>query len=78
LSVFLSQVMVDARAEGFRRYASWASSRSVEDEPSQAIAGIGFVWSLLPEDARRADPDPEKLGVRRMHQALAKVFEGVR
>ena len=36
------------------------------------LADLSFVLSLLPEEVRNADPDPEKLGVQDLHRLLAR------
>ena len=40
-------------------------------DPAAVLADLGTIWSWLPEEVRRHDPDPEKLGIQRMRRALA-------
>jgi hypothetical protein len=67
--------------EAFRKYLAQleAFNRWVEENPPEprpladVLADIGLIWSMLPEEIRTADPDPEKKGIRAMHEIFARV-----
>ena len=35
------------------------------------MADIEFLYRVCPERVRRADPDPEKLGIQNLHRVFA-------
>jgi hypothetical protein len=35
------------------------------------MADIEFLYRVCPEQVRRTDPDPEKLGIQNLHRVLA-------
>ena len=43
---------------------------------SAVLENLSFLLSLLPEEVRNADPDPEKLGVQELHRLLARYAIG--
>jgi hypothetical protein len=40
---------------------------------AEVLADLGLIWSMLPENVRMADPDPEKLEIRRMREIFAQI-----
>ena len=68
-----SATSIAQRAAALRSHAAWEQTRGSEREIGAVIADLGFVWSLLPLDARTVDPDPLKKGVGRMHDVLRRV-----
>jgi hypothetical protein len=42
-------------------------------DPADILADLGTIWMWLPESVRLEDPDPEKLGIRAMQAALARL-----
>jgi hypothetical protein len=40
-------------------------------DPGEILADLGAIWSWLPPEVRMEDPDPKKLGIRKMRAALA-------
>ncbi len=50
----------------------WESEQPpVDREPAAIIADLGAILSWIPADARLHDPDPEKIGIRKMRAAHA-------
>ena len=69
-------VMV-TRADFELRRQQWARLNRWEREeprpeltPEQCLAALGALYELLPESTRFEDRDPERQGVRRMHELL--------
>jgi hypothetical protein len=67
-----------ARAEYEERRRQWeafhrweAEQRPAERDPARILADLGAVLRWLPADVRRADPDPEKLGIRALKKGMA-------
>jgi hypothetical protein len=56
------------RLEAFVRYGQWEERSHTAISPAAAVAGLGFIYDLLPADARRRDVDPT--GVQIMHRCL--------
>jgi hypothetical protein len=65
----LSALDLRERAAAFERFAVWESSQRALTSPQQAIEAIGFLYDLLPEEARDRPVDPS--GVIEMHRRLA-------
>jgi hypothetical protein len=57
------------RLEAFVRYGQWEEGRHPAVAPAAAVASLGFIYDLLPADARRREVDPT--GVQIMHRCLA-------
>jgi len=58
--------------QAWRRFHQWeAAEPAVEREAGRLISDLGAILDWMPADARLLDPDPEKLGVRKMREALA-------
>ena len=53
----------------FNRWEEWNPTPA--RSPEAVLADLGFLMSLVPREERRRDPDPEKLGIQKMRQALA-------
>ena len=67
--------------EDFRRrmalFNEWeAAQPPVERSSAAIIADLGFVLSFISREERLRDPDPEKLGIQRMHAGMALVGRG--
>lgn len=63
--------MLRERAAALARYEAWDREHAVHLEPAAAIAAVGSLYRLLPEEARRREDDPRFEGVGRMLDALA-------
>jgi len=64
------------REAEFRLFRYWETVNPPGDRPlAEIMADVSAMWNRLPEDVRTIDPDPEKLGVQRMHLAL-RVLSG--
>ena len=58
----------------FEEFNDWeARQPPTERSPAAILADLGFLLSLVPEEERLRDPDPEKLGIQRMRAMLARV-----
>ncbi|MBM4371001.1 MAG: hypothetical protein FJ098_05065 [Deltaproteobacteria bacterium] len=62
---------VAAREAGLRAFRAWEEAAGTTPHAPSVFEALGFLYSLLPEDARRPAPDPERRGIRRMHRFLA-------
>jgi len=52
----------------------WEAEHLVPERTAvEVLADLSAIWSWLPEEVRREDPDPEKLGIRKMRSALARL-----
>jgi hypothetical protein len=61
------------RLRQLEEFNRWEESNSAPERPFSAVlADLSFLLSLLPEEVRNADPDPEKLGVQELHRLLAR------
>ena len=64
-----------ARRKQWQAFHEWEDSYvHPAGSASQNIADVSAIWSMLPEDERLRDPDPEKKGVQRYHEILARHF----
>lgn len=59
------------RNAALRRFQAWKAEHPSRLDPTAAIAAVGFLYDLLPPEARHRESDPEFEGVRHMRQALA-------
>jgi len=57
------------REEQLERYSQLESDLPWSDNPEQAIAGIGWLYDLLPQASRVRSVDPS--GVKELHRCLA-------
>ena len=55
--------------EAFNRWE--AENIAPRRDLAAVLADLSAIWRRLPQDVRSTDPDPEKLGVQRMHRVLA-------
>ena len=68
-------------AEAYRKYLAqldafnrWEEENPLEPRPlADVIADLGLIWSMLPEEVRMADPDPEKRGIQEMRKIFARL-----
>ena len=59
------------RERQWRLYHEWEEQNPPPDRPLEAImADLSAIWRRLPADVRSTDPDPQKLGVRYLHETL--------
>jgi hypothetical protein len=54
--------------EDFNRWEREQPPR--EMTPEECLAALGALYEWLPESTRAEERDPERLGVRRMHELL--------
>lgn len=65
---------IEEQNRQWRRFHVWESTQPREErEAARLIADVGTILAWMPEDVRLSDPDPEKTGVRKMHEALRKL-----
>ncbi len=57
------------REEQLERYSQLEPGLPWSDNPEQAIAGIGWLYDLLPQASRARPVDPS--GVQELHRCLA-------
>lgn len=65
---FGPQHLYRARLEGYARFAEWEASHPARLTPADAVASVGALYELLPQDARRRPVDPS--GVQHMHRVF--------
>jgi hypothetical protein len=57
----------EQREQAWRRFHQWeAAEPAVGRDASRIISDLGAILDWMPADARLVDPDPKKLGVRKM------------
>jgi hypothetical protein len=67
----MSKAEWELRQQQWAEYRRWASSeKPLEFSPEESIADVGTILEWIPAAVRAEDPDPERLGVRRMHYLL--------
>jgi len=54
-------------------FQRWADGQTEPHRrsPGAIMADIEFLYRVCPERVRRADPDPEKLGIQNLHRVFA-------
>jgi hypothetical protein len=57
------------RAEAFRRYAEWEAKHIETYQPADAVAGVGWLYELLPVECRQWPIDTR--GIAKLHRCLA-------
>lgn len=57
------------RAEAFGRYAEWQANHIETYQPADAVAGVAWLYELLPMDCRQRPIDIR--GVAELHRCLA-------
>ena len=57
------------RAEAFRRYAKWQARHILTCQPADAVAGVAWLYELLPVSCRQRPIDIR--GVAELHRYLA-------
>jgi len=61
------------RLRQLEEFNRWEHSNPMPERPFSAVLeDLSFLLSLLPEEVRYADPDPEKLGAQELHRLLAR------
>ena len=61
----------------WQAYQEWAEGQSNLDErsPPDIMRDLDFLYRNFPEEVRRCDPDPEKLGIQEMRRILGLMSE---
>lgn len=63
---------LEQRRRQWEAFNRWEAEQPPAERPAaDIIADLGVVWSWLPAEVRRRDPDPEKRGIQAMRRALA-------
>jgi hypothetical protein len=57
------------RAEAFRRYAEWEAKHVETYQAADAVAGVGWLYELLPVECRQRPIDTQ--GIAKLHRSLA-------
>jgi len=59
--------------ERWNRYQEWAETHAEPDRRSfsEILKDVDWLYSNFPEDVRRTDPDPEKLGIQNLYRIFA-------
>jgi hypothetical protein len=62
---------IQAFREALTRFNEWEKTHPPRDrDASEIIADLGTILDWIPIETRRTDPDPQKLGVGKMIEAL--------
>ena len=65
---------IEEQNRQWRLFHEWEATLALEDrDASRLIADVGTILEWMPAEARLYDPDPEKIGVRKMQEALSKL-----
>ncbi len=58
----------------WKLFHEWEEAHPPKDRNLEAVmADLSAIWRRFPEDVRTTDPDPEKLGLRRLRETLRKL-----
>ena len=63
-------VLFDRRRKGLEAFNRWESERRPPESPANVMELLDSLLRLLPPEMRLDDPDPRKLGIRKMHALL--------
>lgn len=64
----------EERRRQWTEFNRWEEENLAPERPAaEVLADLSAIWSWLPEEVRREDSDPEKLGIRKMRSALARL-----
>jgi len=62
---------LEAQERAWRAFHDWEDRQPQEQrQPERILSDLGTILDWLPVSSRLSDPDPEKLGVRKMFEAL--------
>lgn len=65
------KVLIEKRNRALTAFNRWESEhRRSRQDTDQIFARLGTLYALLPPEARRRTEDPNRTGIRIMHQAL--------
>ncbi|MHB0979793.1 MAG: hypothetical protein ACYC5Q_06960 [Thermoleophilia bacterium] len=67
-----------SRLDGFRRFNAWESRERTYLPFEVALRSVDDLRKLVPEETWNRDPDPERSGVRRMHEILGRLSHSMR
>ena len=59
--------------ERWDKYREWAEAHAEPDRgsPVDIMRDVDWMYANFPEEVRRTDPDPEKLGIQNMYRIFA-------
>ena len=65
---------VEERNRQWRLFHEWeAAQPPVDRDAARLVADVGAMLQWMPAEARVLDPDPDKLGIRKMIEALSRL-----
>ena len=65
---------LEDQRRAWQRFHAWeAAEPPAERDPARIIADLGAILDWIPLATRLEDPDPQKLGVRKMVDALSRL-----
>jgi hypothetical protein len=65
------------RERQWKLFHEWEAQNPPKARPLEAVmADLSSIWRRLPEDVRSTDPDPQKLGLRRLREIIDKIEAG--
>ena len=65
--------LMTLRLDGFRRFNAWEKRERAYLPFEVALRSADDLRKLVSEETRNRDPDPERAGVRRMHEVLGRL-----
>jgi hypothetical protein len=73
-SASITKEQFDLRKRQLENSNRWEREQPPEEHtPEWNLAAVGALYELLPESTRAQERDPERRGIRRMHELLAKL-----
>jgi hypothetical protein len=65
------QELIRKKRSALSAFAAWEASHQADVDVSQVFASLGAIYELIPPEHRGQRDDPERRGVRIMHERLA-------
>jgi hypothetical protein len=70
--------LMASRLEGFRRFNAWEKRERTYLPFEVALRRVDDLRKLVSEETWDRDPDPERAGVRHMHEVLGRLSHSTR
>lgn len=65
------------RERQWKLFHEWEEKNPPKARSLEAVmADLSAIWRRLPPDVRSTDPDPEKLGLKKLRETLSKLSVG--
>ena len=70
--------LMNSRLDGFRRFNAWEKRERAYLPFEVVLRSLDDLRKLVSEETWGRDPDPERAGVRRMHEILGRLSHSTR